>query len=274
MTGKTVPPHGTTARYLGTRTKSRPPCRCRPCTDAHTKACAARHLAHLAGWPPRVPADAVTQHVRTLLDRGMSRCQIAIAARVSKSSVMNAAAGRSLTINRTIADKILAVQPRIVRDTDLLPITGTQRRIQALHAIGHGALSISQATGISAYNIRAISQGERGAITAATYKTVRAAYRQLVCSPGISIRARNKAARLGWAPPTAWDDIDNPHARPELVGKSQAKVGARRKVTVDPAHVAQLTADGKTSRQIADELGCHQRSVVRARRRAEMAVAA
>lgn len=269
-----TPPHGTPTRYLGTRTGSRPPCRCRPCTDAHTKACAARLLAHLGGRSPRVPAAEVTQHVLGLLDRGMSRCQIAIAAGVSKSSVMNAAAGKNLTFNRTVADKILAVQPRIVRETDRLPTIGTQRRIQALHAIGHGQLAISQATGISCYNLRAIAQGQRGTVTAATYKAVRAAYRQLACRPGASVRARRKAAQLGWQPPTAWDDIDNPNARPTRSGKTRTKDGARPKVHADTARVAELTAAGRTAAQIADEIGCHKRSVVRARRRAEMAVAA
>jgi DNA invertase Pin-like site-specific DNA recombinase len=270
-----TPPHGTPARYLGTRTGSRPACRCRPCTDAHTRACAARHVAHLAGRPPRIPADTVTQHVRQLLDRGMSRCQIAIAAGVSKSSVMNAASGKNITFNRTVAEKILAVQPRIVRDTDRLPFIGTQRRIQALHAIGHGPLSISEATGISSYNIRAIAQGERGAITAATYKTVRAAYRKLAAIPGPSIRAREKAIRLGWSPPTAWDNIDDPAARPDVDYRpSRAKPRARTKVVADVARVAELTAAGRTAQQIADELGCHKRTVVRARGRVEMAVAA
>lgn len=270
---KPLPPHGTPARYRGTRTGSRPPCRCRPCTDAHTRACAARELANLSGRPLRVPAGPVTAHVQFLVGRGMSCTQISIAAGVARATVANAAAGRNLAFNRTIADKIMTVQPRIVRDTDRVPFTGTQRRIQALHVIGHGPLSIATATGLSTYNVRVIAHGGRGAITAATYRAVRAAYRELICTPGPSPRARKKAIRLGWLPPIAWDDIDDPNCKPEGARKTKAKADSRR-VVADVSRVAELTAAGRSAQQIADELGCHSRSVVRARRRAEMAVAA
>jgi hypothetical protein len=85
--------------------------------------------------------------------------------------------------------------------------------------------------------------------------------------------ARNLAAREGWHGPLAWDDIDNPDCKPEGARKSRAKVGSQR-VVADVSRVAALTAAGYSAQQIADELGCHKRSVTRARRRAEMAVAA
>lgn len=93
---------------------------------------------------------------------------------------------------------------------------------------------------------------------------------------GVSSRsqslARNIAAREGWHGPLAWDAIDDPDCEPETGGTTN--IHRRRKVTVDPQRVARLTLLGKTNEQIAAELGCHERTVSRARKRAEMGVAA
>ncbi|WP_428956151.1 helix-turn-helix domain-containing protein [Streptomyces sp. cg35] len=246
-----TPPHGTPARYRGTRNGSRPPCHCRPCVDSHTKACAERLLANSSGRSLRVPAGPVAEHITALLGRGMSRVQISIAAGVSKATVTNIAAGKNEKINRPVAEKILAVQPQIVRATDRVPFIGTQRRIQALYAIGHGPASVSLATGVSAYNLWAIAAGERGAVTAATYRAIRAAYRQLICTPGHSARARKAAARNGWLPPAAWGDIDNPNCKPDptVIGVNFLERAAIRR-----EEIIHLAWCGHQPEQILDRL--------------------
>lgn len=256
-----TPEHGTPARYLGTRTGSRPPCGCRKCVDAHTRACSLRAVARAAGNPPRVPTRPVTEHVHKLLTAGMSCAQIAIAADVSRSSVCNAANSKNPTFNRAVANKILTVRPRIVRDTDRLPIVGTRRRLQALYAIGHGALSVSQVTGMSPYTIQKIVNESHATITASTYKKVRAAYRQLVAIPGVSARAKASARTGGWPAPAAWgDDIDNPAATPDIDGVerelSRDELAALRRTEIE--HLEQFNL---SEHEIADRLGMAYTSV-------------
>lgn len=250
-----MPEHGTPARYLGTRTGSRPPCGCRKCIDAHSRACRTRELAHLQGTPPRVPTGPITQHVHALTRRGLSCAQIAIAAGVSKSSVANAKNARNPTFNRTVADKILAVRPRIVRDTDRVPATGTRRRIQALYAIGHGSKAISELTSMSPYSIQIIANRPHEIVTAGTYKAIRKAYRALAVQPGVSARAKASARSNSWAPPAAWgDDIDDPAATPEAdtpeSGLSRDELAAVRRAEIE--HLEQFNL---SEHEIADRLG-------------------
>lgn len=210
---KPLPPHGTTARYQGNRTGTRPPCKCRPCLNAHRRACAERELAHLKGEPPRRDIEPVRQHILSLLAAGMSHTQIAIAAGLSRGSVLNVARAKNPTCNRKTATRILAVRPRIVRDTDRLPAVGTRRRLQALYAMGHGSLVLGPLVGLTNTSIQNLLYERTEDVTAATYKAVRAAYRQLAATPGDSRRARASARAGGWAPPAAWDDnIDDPAA--------------------------------------------------------------
>lgn len=250
------PAHGTPSRYLGTRSGSRPPCGCRECVAAHTRACSERELAHLSGRPPRVPTGPVTDHVNSLLAADMSRTQIAIAAGVSRSSVCNAAIGKNPTSNRTVADKILAVRPRIVRSTDRLPMVGTRRRLQALYTIGHGALAISAASGLSMAQIQNIAYGRARHVTAATYKAVRAAYRQLAVVAGHSAKAKASACRNGWLPPTAWaEDIDNPTAVPDFEATTEAELSRNQLAAIRRAEVEHFDLLGLSSQEIADKLG-------------------
>lgn len=195
-TNRPIPPHGTPARYQGNRTGTRPPCKCRPCLDAHRRACNERELAHLSGNPPRVPVGPVRDHVHALLAVGMSHTQIAIAAGVSRGAVLNVARAKNPTCNRGTASKVLAVRPRIVRDTDRLPAVGTRRRLQALYAMGHGSLVLSPIVGLTNTSIQNLLYERTEDVTAATYKAVRAAYRQLAATPGNSSRAR-ASARAG-----------------------------------------------------------------------------
>jgi DNA invertase Pin-like site-specific DNA recombinase len=91
--------------------------------------------------------------------------------------------------------------------------------------------------------------------------------------PGTNIRARNYAHKNGWHGPLAWDDIDDPNCKPESE-RNRRKPGARKKSAVDPARVAELTDLGHSAAEIAFQLGCHVRTVTRARGRVLTEVAA
>lgn len=250
-----VPDHGTPARYLGTRSGSRPPCRCDRCTYAHSRACRERELATLNGAPPRVPTGPVTDHIHTLIAAGMSRTQIAIAAGLSISVVANAANAMTPMTNRRTARLILAVRPRIVRDTDRLPAVGTRRRIQALYAIGHGSKAIAEHTGMSAYAIQIIANRRPEVVTAATYKKIRAAYRALAVKPGSSLRAKASARKGGWAPPAAWgSDIDRADATPDL-DEGDQQLGRNELGALRRAEIEHLAAFNIPEHEIANRLG-------------------
>ena len=165
---------------------------------------------------PRVPVGPLADHVGSLLAAGMSCTQIAIAAGVSHDTVANIAREEHPTFQHAIAERVLAVRPRIVRDTDRLPPIGTQRRLQGLYAMGHGSTAISAISSIAPATIQNILYSRYDVVTAATYKAIRAAARELARHPGTSFRAKRSAAAGRWVPLAAWDNIDDPEAVPDL----------------------------------------------------------
>jgi len=94
---------------------------------------------------------------------------------------------------------------------------GAARRIQALTALGWSYLAIQRATGIEDAKLRRIALGQRVYLHRATHAKIDRAYRRLSMTlpprdttaqrQGVS-KALARAARNGWLPPLAWEDID------------------------------------------------------------------
>jgi hypothetical protein len=180
----------------------------------------------------------------------MSHTQIGLAAGVSRSTVLHIARHKHPTCNRESAERILAVRPRIVRNTDRVPAVGTRRRLQALYAMGHGSTVLSARTGLSKAAIQNLLYERAQDTTAATYKAVRATYRSLAVVPGSSNRAKASARAAGWFPPAAWDDdIDSPAAMPDLGEK------VARYVAIAEDATWLVERQGYTRTQAANRLG-------------------
>ncbi len=104
-----------------------------------------------------------------------------------------------------------------------VPALGSQRRIQALQAIGWGRDRIAAELGYT--NAGALTYLMRATTM---YKTtadrIADVYDRLSMTVPVGIgpkRARTWARRHGYAPPLAWDDIDNPAEQPRGVGYQQ-----------------------------------------------------
>ena len=99
------------------------------------------------------------------------------------------------------------------------PTIGTRRRLQALAAIGWTAPQLAEHIDVSAREIAALRTVPRIHIRLVTAVQVAAAYDRLWDKPqtgaGSMVMAA-KARRFGYAPPMAWDDIDDPDAVPDV----------------------------------------------------------
>lgn len=110
---------------------------------------------------------------------------------------------------------------RYVRGVDRLYIdaTGTARRIRALMALGWRYCDIDQAAGYDAKRAtwaHNLTTQER--VHLDTAERVARIYDEMSMKPGPSNRLRNLALKRGWAPPLAWDDIDDPAEVPDMGG--------------------------------------------------------
>lgn len=271
MTTRPTPPHGSEARYKGS--KKRPPCRCRTCITGWTRAGQKRLLGHLQGQPATIPAATITQHLADLYAANMTPQQIADLSSVDVSTVRSHAAGEFPKIRRTTADKLLAVRAGQQPTDGWVSPLGAIRRCRALYTLGHGPRAIAAAhPDLQLRTVEYIVRGTRQHLTVDVHNTIREVYRTLSQMPGTSSQAKQRAAKEGWHGPLSWDDIDDPREQPDT--QDVVHLLKRSKAVIDLELVARRTSQGRTAEQIATELGCHKRSVVRARRRAEQELAA
>lgn len=129
-----------------------------------------------------------------------------------------------------------------------VPAIGTVRRIQALCAIGHSYLTIGAALGVT--TAQAVQQiGESGQVHRATAAKVADLYEQWSMTVGTSSITRGRAESRGWAPPLAWDNIDDPAEKPRIVGARQR------------ARVRHMIGQKRTLRSIIATAGVPERLV-------------
>jgi len=219
--------HGTYAAYVLDR------CRCRACRDAHLDYRRARARAQTYGtWGGLVPAAPVRAHLAALAAAGIAPTAAARRAGVGADAAVDAARGRRARVRASTAAALLAV-PAVPAGEDLVPATGTRRRLEALAARGWSQARLAAETGLSAHGLVLVLGAAAPRVRARTAAAVAAAYDRLwAAAPpagtpqarAAASRARDLAAARGWAPPLAWDDtdLDDPAARPHGIRQDAA----------------------------------------------------
>lgn len=119
-----------------------------------------------------------------------------------------------------------------------LPSLGTHRRIRALMALGYGLPVLADRLGIATGNLSYKLQ--QPYVVRSTHQAVAELFEALSMAPPpagwVAQRTRNIAAKRGWAPPLAWDDIDDPNEHPKGIGAPRGRLPD----DVDPVIVDRL----------------------------------
>lgn len=143
----------------------------------------------------------------------------------------------------------------------LVSSIGVRRRCQALQRLGWSLSQIAERAGWD--SPQALQYAKRNqSIIKRTHERVAAVYEELSMtippfSSG-SVRARNRAIRLGYAPPLAWDDIDDPNEHPNLGDNT------KRDTLAEYEH---LTSCGVSRDQALQQLGITLDGLEQAQRR-------
>lgn len=241
-------------------------------------------------WEPWADAGPVREHLRALMDAGVSRRKIAALAEVPETAVVRVLYGAgkppAAKIRTATAKQLLAVQatPEVLAGARFIDATGTQRRLQALVANGWWKNRLAAELGLDANCVwRYLTQATITPVKAAAVKEM---YERLWdqappvrdrWEQSASTAARRMAAANGWARPMDWDeDIDDPAARPCRPGGDSAvdEVAVERAlggeaVDLAPADVAEAvrvgTARGMSAAQLARATKRSSRTVQRRR---------
>lgn len=209
--------HGSTRRYHFYR------CRCSACRDAKSRYNANRtRLIAYGRWRTYTDPSPAREHVSRLMARGLSMTAVADMAGVAHDCVLDLMAGthkRGLYVVNAAALLSVSFDLDVIPDRVLVDATGTRRRVQALATLGYSLSAQSARLGRTVNNYYKVLRKPR--VFAETARAVRDLYSELSMTPappshGATL-ARGMAARNGWVSPLAWDDIDNPDARPQGV---------------------------------------------------------
>lgn len=212
--------HGTNACYVLDG------CRCEPCSHARMEQDRWRARQKAYGRYTRyVNADAVREHVRSLMDAGMGLKRIVKVSGVSQGALWKLMYGKrqpdgsqtpSRRVLRDTAERLYALDPAWNGPLDLadgarVPADEARRRVRALVALGWSQSKIAAALGITRANFR-VADDACTHITVATDKAIAALYadwstrlppqtdqRERIAAS----RARNYAKAHGWPPPLA-----------------------------------------------------------------------
>lgn len=215
-----LPEHGTYARGNGAP-GYREPCPCEPCYRAMRRGRKQYKVNRQLGRPGLIDATPARERLN-ILRQTMTWGQIFAATGYDARNLQQIAGGHQDRIRRGTLVGILAIQHEPPAPGKYIDATGVRRRVQALRAIGWSAKSIATAASSAEARIQLISSGEQPTVRYVLAEKIIRVFVDLhrtPAPPGSSAtRTRNHANRNGWAPPGAWDDIDDPAARPDWTG--------------------------------------------------------
>ena len=207
-------------------------CRLPGCVERYNAWSRERERAIANGtWQPLLDAEPIRQHLLKLHAAGITVGRVARLTGMSHRSVRSYTqhdysnvAPRRRRVTQEVADRILAINPEDHTPGYVNPI-GSQRRVQALMAIGWPSIYTARAANIHPSNRNSIFSSPT--MRAATAQRIADAYNEMRhqepvrhgVRPVSAKRAKLHAADRRWPPPEYWDEvgaIDDEHFTPEF----------------------------------------------------------
>ena len=148
------------------------------------------------------------------------------------------------------------------------PALGILRRIQALQALGWTGPQIADEADLSINTLRSIGYHGSGFVHWPTASKVIAVYDRLCMTRPeghYANRGRNAARRRNYAPPLAYDDIDDPDETPTGIYQPPATPQARinEEAVKRAAAIDHAVEHGHTATRVATDLGIGRKSLLR-----------
>lgn len=245
----------------------------------------ARDRAH--GRRRYVDAKPTRAKLQRFVDVNVPYRAISRACGLSDTAVGNIVDGRNTHVQRATAERIAALTLSAIYDQEhgTVPSIGAQRRVQALMALGWPKQEL-EAAGIPSTQL---VTRPRSQVSVEGWRQVKDVYDELSMTRGPSEITRNRAIARGYPPPLAWDDdtLDDPEAKPhqgtgtgtEIDNVAVARaVGSHPKAAPVPltppdqlATVRELTTRGTSVADIAAIVGTSERTVLRWRKKHDLA---
>lgn len=176
-----------------------------------------QHLRAQGMFHPLRSATPAAHHVDKLIIMGFTAEAIAAAAGVHNTTIIGLNSNnqrRSGVTLKAVEDKILATTPARIMATGIghAPAWPYARRVRALRTLGIGIREIVDGADITKTEAISLSREDnRHRIPITKAHQIDEYYRKNIFTPKVA--TRNPPIR-SWAPPLAWDNIDNPTETP------------------------------------------------------------
>lgn len=168
------------------------------------------------GRARQTPSGPIVEHIESLRAAGWSMRSISQAAGLDDTAVGLMLRRRAPMVRTSTARAILALTPHsmldAVRPDQRVPSVGSLRRVRALLALGWTHEHLYARSGIRTSDL---ARRPGAWVERSTHDTLAAMYDELCMTVGPSALTRSRAAASGYAPPLAWDDIDDPDEQPD-----------------------------------------------------------
>jgi hypothetical protein len=273
-------------------------CRCFACCFHESLVARSLRDDKAAGISRKIDAAPVREHILALNSVGIGVRRVAQLAGLHLTVVTSIKSGRrgragspQRWVSRATSDAILGIpiDPMLALGCARIAAGPTMRRLHALQALGWSGVKLGARLGIEQTAFSRVQLQER--VTTAFAKRVAALYDEISMTrpPRATVgdrvaytRAVRSAAARGWAPPLAWDDIDNDEA-PTVVDRDRTIVDdvaieeairGQRVVLTSPERaeaIRRLNAAALSDAQIAARLHPDVRSVLRIRQKHQIA---
>lgn len=238
----------------GTRNGYRAGCRDTCCTNANQAYNTAYYETYrdYLGYQPLVDSTPVLERLDELARLHISPSAIAQTVGVDDSAIRYLYDNRPTVVQQATYDRLADLQAR-----NIITALGLSRRVRALTAIGWPVSHLVRETGLDKEPLRRLRDGDKGYVQAHVKAAVLDAYDRLhMAGPVITdtptkravTRALNTAKANRWAPPLAWEHIDDPLEVPAVAAPVTY-------VRVDLDEFAYLTRAGEHPERAATRLG-------------------
>lgn len=239
-------------------------CTCGPCRADMARKQKRRRFGIAVTVDRRVEALEV---VRRLTESGWTPTAICSAAGVPQWVVRKALAsikaGRAHRFNHKSVEALLNLGDPTA---GFVSAAGTRRRLRGLALQGYGLDTLSELTGVKFSTLAMIRFSERARCSAVVHVAVRNVTKRIGLTVGDDERAQRHAREARWASLWAWDDIDDPAAKPTGVRRGPGKGGPRLPALDELVWL--LDEIGEPIEQVAARFGVTVSGVEQALRRA------
>jgi DNA-binding CsgD family transcriptional regulator len=223
-------------------------------------------------WQPLIDATPAREHLRALVDGGLPYRQIAQILGIDWGDLTQILYQHKKTsprhrIRPALAKRILTIPLGTAGKPFLINSVGTQRRIQALAAMGWPQDHIGRRGGWDGRLAWVLTHDR---VTSGTADKISAIYDRLrVLVPedhGVTAlsaqRAREAAARRGWVSPFGWDgNIDDPNAQPDTDDTAPAQIITPKRDKTRNDEIKHLAGFGISEAEIARRVGLTRQDV-------------